>query len=199
MWRLASNHALGANKRFVVRTDQNRYQVDQPVTVRVWADDAQYKPLSENDVPGGKLSGQWVLPAAEEQTPAVQPLRLTQIQPGLFAARFVVTAPGDHRVRVTDPITGKPSDDWLFTAYSTSVERQSPVRNEALQKTIAAESGGRSCDLKDADSLLDEIQPALRTETSVEVVSLVNTWACFLVIAGLLAAEWALRKGMGLP
>ncbi len=97
-----------------------------------------------------------------------------------------------------DPITQKPVE-WTFTAFSTSVERQSPIRNSALQNAIAVESGGRSYDLKDVQSLLEQIQPALRTETSVEVVSLVNTWACFLVIAGLLLGEWLLRKRIGLP
>ena len=98
-----------------------------------------------------------------------------------------------------DPITQKPSDDVTFTVFSTSVERKSPVRNEALQKAIAEESGGQFCDLKDVQSPLEQIQPAFRTETSLEVVSLVNTWACFLVIAGLLLVEWLLRKRIGLP
>ena len=128
----------------------------------------------------------------------MQPLHLTQVQPGLFTTRFVVTAPGEHRVSVTDPITQKPVE-WTFTAYSTSVERQSPVRNSALQEAIAAESGGRSYDLKDVQSLVDDVQASPRTETSVEVVSLVNTWACFLVIAALLVFEWGVRKGIGLP
>ena len=162
------------------------------------AGDAEYKPLSESEVPGGKLSGQWVLPAVGAQKPVVQPLSLTQVQPGLFSTRFIVTAPGEHHVRVIDPMTQKPVE-WTFTAFSTSVERQSPIRNSALQEAIAAESGGQSYDLKDVQSLLEQIQPALRTETSVEVVSLVNTWACFLVIAGLLLGEWLLRKRIGLP
>ena len=198
MWRLALNHALGMNKRFVVQTDQPRYQVDQTVTLTVAAGDAQYKALSESEVPGGKLSGQWVLPAVGTQSPVVLPLSLTQVQPGLFSTRFVVTAPGEHVVSVIDPITQKP-ENWSFTVFSTSVERQSPIRNSALQEAIAAESGGRSCDMKDVQSLAEQIQPALRTETSVNVVSLVNTWACFLVIAGLLLVEWLLRKRIGLP
>ena len=198
MWRLALNHALGANKRFVVQTDQQRYRVDQTVTLTVAACNAQYKALAENDVPGGKLTGQWLLPAVGAQKPVVQPLSLTQVQPGLFATRFVVTAPGEHRVSVIDPITQKPVG-WTFTAFSTSVERQSPIRNSALQEAIAMESGGRSCDLKDVQSLLEQIQSTPRTETSVEVVSLVNTWACFLVIVGLLLGEWLLRKRIGLP
>jgi len=199
MWRLALNHALGGNNRFVVETDQQRYAIDQNATLTVMACNADYKALSESDMPGGKLNGQWEVPAVGSQKPVVQPLSLTQVQPGLFAAHFVVTAPGEHRIRVIDPITQKPSAWRTFTAYSTSVERQTATRDEALQIAIARESGGQSKDLKDVDSLLSDIQPALRTETNVEVVSLVNTWGCFLVIAGMLLAEWLLRKRTGLP
>ena len=198
MWRLALNHALGENKRFVVKTDQQRYQVDQQVKLSVTADNAQYKALTESEVPGGKLIGEWELPAVGGQKPAVQALSLAQVQPGLFTTNFVVTAPGKHRVRVIDPVKQKPSDWLTFTAISTSVERQTPIRNERLQEQIAALSKGRSCDLKDVQSLL-EIKPELRNEASVEVVSLVNTWGCFLVIAGLLLGEWLLRKRIGLP
>ncbi len=198
MWRLALNHALGANKRFVVETDQQRYPVDQTVKVTVSASDDQYNALSESQVPGGKLSGQWTLAAAGGQKAVAQPLSLTQVQPGIFSTHFVVTAPGEYRVSVVDPITQKPVP-CSFTAFSTSIERKSPIRNQVLQNAIATESGGRSYDLKDVQSLLDQIQPTLRTETSVTVLSLVNTWACFLVIAGLLTGEWLLRKRIGLP
>jgi len=202
MWRLALNHAVGGNNRFVVETDQQRYTIDQTVTLTVMACNADYKALSESEVPGGKLSGQWASPAVGSQKPVVQPLSLTQVQPGLFTDHFVVTAPGEHRVRVIDPITQKPSAWRTFTAYSTSVERQKPTRDEALQNAIADASGGQSKDLKDVESLLpllSEIEPRLRTETNVEVVSLVNTWGCFLVIAGMLLSEWLLRKRIGLP
>ena len=64
MWRLALNHALGANKRFVVQTDQQRYQVDQTVTVTSTPTMTNTRRLPRSDVPGGKLSGQWMLPAA---------------------------------------------------------------------------------------------------------------------------------------
>jgi hypothetical protein len=198
MWRLATNHALGANKRFVVQTDLPRYQVDRLVTLNVFAGNADYKALSENEVPGGKLSGQWILPAVGTQKAVAQPLTLTQVQPGHFRTSFIVTAPGEHRVRVIDPVTLKAAPDWTFTVFSTSVERRSPIRDKDLQEKIASESGGRYYDLKDVQALLN-IEPDARTETSVEVVSLVNTWACFLVIAGLLLSEWLLRKRIGLP
>jgi hypothetical protein len=198
MWRLSLNHALGANKRFVVQTDHQRYPVDETVTVRVEANDAQYRALSEDKVPGGKLSGQWLLPTSGTQKPIAQPLSLTQVQPGLFSTRLIVTAPGEHTICVIDPITQTPVA-CKFTAFSTSVERQSPVLDTHLQRAIATASDGRDLELKDVQTLVEQIQPAQITERSTEVVSLVNTWACFLVITGMLLSEWLLRKRIGLP
>jgi hypothetical protein len=198
MWRLAMNHALGADKRFILETDKQRYRVDETATLKVRASDAQYKPLSEKEIPSGKLSGQWTLPAAHGRAPVAQPLSLTQVEPGLFTTRFVVTAPGEHSVSVIDPITQK-AVKWSFSAYSATGERKRPVRDKDLQEAIATASDGRHVDLSEVQSLLETIQPTLRTETSITVVSLVNTWACFGVIAGLLLAEWILRKRIGLP
>jgi hypothetical protein len=196
MWRLALNHSLGAEKRFVVRTDRQRYQVDERVVLTAQARNAEYQPLDESEVAGRVLKGELYLPSADAKSgkpSATQAISLTQVRKGLFEARFAAVVPGEHRVRVTDPITGKPVE-WTFTVYSMPVERQEPVRNVALQEAIAAESGGRSCDLKDVNSLLEWIQPTPRSEASIEAVSLVNTWLCFIVVAGMLIAEWLLRK-----
>ena len=196
MWRLALNHALGANKRFVVQTDQQRYQVDQTVTLTVTAGDAQYKALSETEVPGGKLSGQWTLPAVEPQKPVVQPLTLTQVQPGLFSTRFVVTSPGEHHVRVTDPITDKPVE-WSFTAFSTSVERQSPIRNSALQERSPRRAADEAATERRHRSWSKPNPLSHRDESGGGVVR--EHLGRFLAIAVLLLGEWLLRKRIGLP
>ena len=199
MWRLALNHALGAEKRFVVRTDRKRFPIDETVTLKVDAYNDQYQVLAEKDLINHRLDGQWISPAAGGEKPVTRPLSLTQVRPGepLYETRFVATVPGEHRVRVVDPVTHNPVE-WTFTVFSTPVERQSPTRNDDLQRSIAAESGGTSCDIKDVDKLLDEIKSSPRTETSIAVVSLINTWACFIVVVGLLIAEWLLRKRIGL-
>ena len=67
MWRLALNHALGAEKRFVVRTDRQRYQVDERITLSVQARNAEYQPMDESEVPGHVLKGQLLLPVAKSQ------------------------------------------------------------------------------------------------------------------------------------
>jgi hypothetical protein len=198
MERLALNHALGEEKRFVVRTDHRHYQVDDQVTLTVDARNSDYQPLSENDLAGRRLAGQWVLPANKSQAASEQPLSLTQVKKGRFEARFTAAVPGEQRVRVTDPVTNKPVE-WTFSVVNTPVERQRPVRDVALQNTLAAETQGRSVALQDVQSLLESIHPVAKTETSVEVVSLVNTWLCLLVIVGLLLCEWLTRKRINLP
>ena len=164
MQRLALNHALGEEKRFVVRTDRRHYQVDEPVTLTVDARNADYQPLSENDevLTGRKLSGQLVLPGDKSQAASEQPLNLTQRKKGRFEARFIAAVPGEHRVRVTDPVTGKPVE-WTFSVVNTPVERQRPVRDVALQDTMAAETQGRSVALQDVESLLESIHPAAKS------------------------------------
>lgn len=195
MERLALNHVLGADKRFVVRTDRRNYQIDDPVVVTVDARNAEYQPLAESDLPGNKLAGQLVLPGEEA---AGQPLGLTQVRKGSFEARFTAAVAGEHRVRVSDPVSGKPIE-WTFNVVSTPVERQRAVRNVVLQESLAAETGGKSVELKNVDSLLETIKPVAKTEDSIEVVSLVSTWLCFSLFACLLLGEWLIRKWINLP
>ncbi|MGD0898973.1 MAG: hypothetical protein ABR915_14130 [Thermoguttaceae bacterium] len=192
--RLALNHALGSQKRFVVRTDRRHYQVDEPVIVNVEAYNANFEPLADSDVPNHKLQGElWVPAEADSRRQGVQPLSLPQTKKGVFETRLTVFTPGEHRIRVTDPISGNPVE-WTFQVTGTPVERQRAVRNVALQTAMAAETGGRTFDLKNVGDLLGEVQPAARTEMSVEVIPLASTWLSFLLVVGLLLSEWLVRK-----
>jgi hypothetical protein len=194
--RLALNHALGSQKRFVVRTDRRNYQADETVIVSVEAYDADFVPLTENDrdLPNHKLQGELWLPAeAGAPRQGVQPLSLSQTRKGVFETRLTVFTPGEHRVRVTDPISHNPVE-WTFQVTGTPVERQRAVRNVELQRALAAETGGRSFDLKNVRDLVEQLQPAAKTEMSVEVISLASTWLSFALVVGLLLGEWMVRK-----
>jgi hypothetical protein len=192
--RLALNHALGSQKRFVVQTDRRNYQPDEPVIVSVEAYNANFEPLAEGDLPSHKLQGELWLPAGEGAAQhGTQRLTLTQSRKGVFETRFTVFAAGEHRVRVIDPITNNPVE-CRFQVARTTVERQATIRNVARQQELAQSTGGRSYDLKNAWKLLDDLQPAAKTETTVEVLSLASTWLSFALVAGLLLTEWLVRK-----
>ena len=197
--RLGLSHAMGSQKRFVVRTDRRDYQTDEPVLLTIEAYNGDFEPLDEKDLVDHQLRGELILPrGAAGKTDNIQPLSITQSHKGLFEARFTAFAGGEHRVRVFDPITAK-SVEWTFRVTSTAAERQRAIRNVALQEALAAETGGKSYDLRSVKRLADEIRPPLKPETSVHVIALWNTWLCFAVVVGLLTGEWLVRKWVNLP
>ena len=197
--RLASRHALGAQKRFVVRTDRPQYQAGDNVFLTVEARDENYRPLREDKVPGHKLSAELFQPqsGAPDQF-KVQPISVPQLREGIFEIRFPVFAGGEHRVKVRDPIAQKDAET-TFQVTSVSVERERAIRNNDLQKAIADATGGKSYDLSTVSRLADEVRLTSKTETNVEVIPLWNTWLAFGLVALLMLGEWFGRKWVNLP
>ena len=197
--RLALSHALGNQKRFVVRTDRRKYMADDQVLLSIDAFDKDFQPLGEEMVPGGALRGELILPErAEHQGAAVQPIAALQLRKGVFEARFPVFAAGEHRVRIKDPVTDQFSE-VTFQVTAVSVERQHPVRNVALQETLAGETNGKSYDLTTVDNLMDDIRLAPKIETHEWFLALWNTRLFFGCVVLLLLAEWLVRKRIHLP
>jgi hypothetical protein len=197
--RLALRHALGTQKRFVVRTDRRQYQADDQVLVTVEAYDADFEPLSEEEVPGRKLAAELILPERGLSGGSnVRPLSIPQLRDGVFEARIPVFAAGEHRVRVTDPVADE-DVEIAFRVAQVSVERQRAVRNVALQQAIADATGGKSYDLISVERLPDEIELVARTETAVHVIPLWNTWLAFACVVLLMLGEWLGRKWVNLP
>jgi hypothetical protein len=197
MHRLGLSHALGSQKRFVVRTDADTYRTDDTVLVTVEAFDADFEPLSAAKLPDRTLAARLVRP---DKSAADEPERLTiaEVRPGLFETRVPALVAGEHRIIVDDPVTRERSQ-VAFTVTGVSVERRSAVRNVALQEAVAAATGGRSYDLTTAARLATDIDPVARAEHTVKVFPLGMTWACLLLGLGLLVGEWAVRKSVSLP
>jgi len=200
--RLGLSHALGTQKRFVVRTDRQQYQPDDLALVTVEAYNANFEPLTEEDLPNKSLTAELGIPAkAGEKGPTTQVMSIPQFREGVFESRVPLLQPGEHRVTVTDPVT-KEKSEVFFHVSNVSVERRSAVRNVALQKEIASSTGGQSYDLETIDNFTQDFRPQSKIETSVQVYSLwhprMNTWIAFGVVVGLLLIEWLVRKQINL-
>lgn len=192
--RLGLSHALGSQKRFVVRTDRPQYQADDKVTLTVEAYDANFEPLNEETFPDKKLKAELYRPGrAAEGADASQPITISQLREGVFETRLPVFDSGEYRVSVIDPVTKEPSEVF-FQVTSVSAERRSAVRNVALQKQLAATSLGKSYTLETASQFLTDFQPQERTEVSVQTFEIWHTWFCFTLIVVLMLGEWLLRK-----
>ena len=197
--RLALRHALGSQKRFVVRTDRKQYQPDDQVLLTVEAYDANFEPLGEDKVPDHKLTAVVYLPEGRGPGNATSgTLSVAQLRQGVYESRFPVFASGEHRIRVKDPITNEFAEVTVRVA-SVSAERQRAVRNVALQQALADATGGASYDLANVDRLVDDVKLQAKTESSVEVIPLWDTWLSFGLIVFLMLGEWLGRKWVNLP
>lgn len=196
--RLGLSHALGSQKRFVARTDRQQYQPDDKVLLTVEAFNANFEPLTDQDLPQHKLTGELLVPAGSDSSRGPLPLSIPQLREGVFETRIPVVEGGEHRISVNDPVTGE-HVDVHFQVTKVSVERRSAVRNVGLQREIASATGAQSYDLSNIGSFVRDFQPPKKVETSVRVFALWNTWPCFILVVGLLLGEWLLRKLVSLP
>jgi hypothetical protein len=206
--RLGLSHALGEQKRFVVRTDDQHYQADEKVTVTVEAYDANFEPLTQDKLPLHKLEAELIVPRRDGETGVKpetanpdapsQPISIPELREGFYQAQFPVFAGGEHRLKVKDPITGE-QVEVDFRVTSVSAERRSAIRNVSLQQELASATNGKSFDLADVGQLPDEIRLESRNETINEIIPLWNTWSCFGLIVFLMLGEWLLRKLVNLP
>src|SRR5436190_2969359 len=148
IYRLGMSHALGSEKRFVARIDQQQYRSEDKVTLSVEAYDENYEPLSDENLPDRGLAAELTAPAkAGTQT---QSLLVPMLRKGVFEVRIPVYAVGSYSLRVKDPITGK-LDEQRFEVTALSAERRRGVRDEKLQLDLAQATGGRSYDLTTVD------------------------------------------------
>jgi hypothetical protein len=196
--RLGLSHALGSQKRFVVRTDRQQYQTDDKVTLTAEAYDANFEPLSDEKLADRKLIGELLLPERAGEGAEPVPISVPQLREGVFETRIPVALGGDYRIRLKDPITGEFSE-VNFQVASLSAERRSAVRNVALQNAISTETDGKAYDLTTVGSLADDIRVNPRSETSIRVFPLWDTWLVFGVVVTLMLGEWFARKLINLP
>lgn len=196
--RLGLSHALGSQKRFIVRTDRRHYQADDVAIVTIEAYDANFDPLTDKNLIGRKLQAELQLPDQAGEASPVQRLSISLLRDGIFETRLPVFRAGEHRIRVKDPITGEITQVG-FQVAAVSAERRSAVRNVGLQEDIARSTGGKAYDLETASKLADEIECASVAEQTIKVFSLWDTWLVFLLVSGSLIGEWFFRKMENLP
>ncbi|MBW3540310.1 MAG: hypothetical protein KY476_08570 [Planctomycetes bacterium] len=195
--RLGLSHALGSQKRFVVRTDRKEYRADDKVLLSVEAYDEDFEKLTETDVDGKSIEATVIRPRRSVEGHTETTLAVSQLKPGVFETRIPVFEPGEYRVRVTDPVT-KDTSEVHFQVASVSAERRSAVRNVALEESLAAETGGRTYSLETVSKLPEDFSPPRLVERSTDIFPIWSTWPFFVVVIGLMLGEWFWRKMVNL-
>jgi hypothetical protein len=196
IYRLGMSHALGVEKRFVVRTDRQQYRVEDRVALTVEAYDENFEPLTQEDLVGGTLNAELTI-AASGSADQVREVSLAMLRPGVFEASIPAYDAGTYNVRMKDPVGGGFSEIH-FDVTALSAERRSGVRNVRLQDQLARESGGRSYDLTEASRLPDDLQLESVSESYTRSYPLWATPLWFLALVGLMLGEWFFRKMINL-
>lgn len=115
---------------------------------------------------------------------------------GVYRARL----PGSHEIKMVsrggERGTGEASASFLVSERSREFFEAAP--NVALLKRIAAETGGRYFPLDEAAALVDEVSLVEGRHSERVRRDLWDMPINFLLLIGLVGAEWLLRKRQGL-
>ena len=191
IYRLGMSHALGPDKRFVARIDQQQYRAEDKVTLWVEAYDENYEPLSDESLPSRGLMAELTTPSKGGSQ--VQTLTIPMLRKGFFELPIAVFSPGSHQLRVKDPITGR-FEELRFEVTSLSAERSRAVRDEKMQADLAQATDGRSYDLITVHQLPDDLRLRPITERSTRNMALWTTPLWFGLVVTLMLGEWLTRK-----
>ena len=193
IYRLGMSHALGNEKRFVVRLDRDKYRTEDKVVLTVEAYNENYEPLTEETLADRTLTADLVLPANDSNIGETLTINIPLLKPGVFEARIPVFTTGEYSLRVKDPITNK-YEEKRFEVTGLSAERQQAVRNEQLQTDLATTTGGRSYDLTNVSRLVNDLDVKPIKETLTRNHPLWATPLWFVSVIVLMLGEWLTRK-----
>jgi hypothetical protein len=196
--RLALSHALGSEKRFIVRVERERYTIGDEVVVTVHAFNEDYEPISEKDLVGGKLPADLVRPQQNGETEVAQTLELDELQPGVFETRFPVLQSGRFEIQLRDPVTDS-LHVRTIEVDGANAEFSYGTLDQSTQRAIAAASGGRDCHMSEVDDLLENVQLPVYRAVHHHNKPLWTSPFWFAFIIALMMGEWTIRRWKRLP
>jgi uncharacterized membrane protein len=193
-WRQLLRYLVsGTPEQIEVGAGQDVYVMDD--TVRVVADirDQRYHPVSD-----ARVTARITKPSGATLDVS---LRFTSINDAnVYSSEFKADEIGLHRIDVVAVSAGLGQVTANSSVLVSDLNREfyNAAQNSDLLKRIAAETGGKYYQLGDLQSLLDDLTYR-KTPYSERVTK--DLWDMpinFLLIVGLLSAEWFLRKRKGL-
>ena len=193
LWRQLLRWSLdGVPERVEIAASPSRVAPGEPVTLQARVTDETY--LDANDA---QVIARVITPSGRT---IEQPLSWTMRGDGGYAGSFVAEERGMYRLeaearRGRDSARAAPAA--LLVDDSGADVEQAELRAPLLRR-IANETGGRYYPLGDAGKLADDV---LYTESGVTVRESRDLWdmpIVFLLLVGLLGADWGYRRRRGL-
>jgi hypothetical protein len=183
---------MGEHKRIRLETDRSSYFVGSQGRLYAHVLDDDFEPVVQSgfDVVVSGLDG-----AATSQQIKLQPDRS---QPGLYEGYFTPPGPGRYRMEANENDRKVSS----ITEFQVSDIRQelteTDMRLENLQR-IADLTGGATLGVQELPKISSLVNGGSLTTTVRSERPLWGHWLIILLLAGLLGAEWILRRRHDLP
>ena len=183
---------MGEHKRIRLETDRSSYFFGSQGRLYAHVLDDDFEPVVQSgfDVVVSGLDG-----AAASQQIKLQPDRS---QPGLYEGYFTPPGPGRYRMEANENDRKVSS----ITEFQVSDIRQelteTDMRLENLQR-IADLTGGATLGVRELPKLASLVNGEPLTTTVRSERPLWDHWLVILLLAGLLGAEWILRRRHDLP
>jgi hypothetical protein len=158
------------------------------VEVRLSLADAAFEPVNRAEVRARVLSPS----GAETEVP----LAWTLERDGEYRGAFVAAEPGRWEVQVENPQADgtSPRRSAFVTVEASRAEDYGAGADHELLRTLARQTGGGFYDPSSLDRLVDDITYGARGVTLIEEKSLWDLPAALILLLGLAAAEWTLRR-----
>ena len=190
--RLSMPHMLGASKRTQLNTDREKYATGDRITVyaRLYRE-RDLEPMVEPTVRAyysARSSGSTTSVSGIGDHEVL--LRALPDQAGMYRAEFVAPAAGNYTLKVE----GDANTQLDFVVIEPKVEMGETALNYPLMKEMTEKSGGVAFREEDLYKL-----PEMIKNTSLPVLSQVEVemWCSpfyYLLLLGVVSAEWIIRK-----
>jgi len=174
------------------RTTTERVEPGEAVTIEATVLDKSYVELND-----AAVTARVTRP---DGTTADVPLEWTGERDGLYRGTFVSGPAGAYEVAVDSSraSTVLGTGVTFVRAGPSDAEYFDPTMHEAPLRRIADETGGRFYTPETAAGLAEDVRYAGRGVTSVEERELWNMPIILIALVGLICAEWAYRRAVGL-
>jgi len=195
-WRQAFRHL------FSVRTEAGRrpgevsverevYQIGNPVTVT-----AKLRQPGGAAVLVDEVTAALTISGGEGEQQVVR-LKPVKNQPGSYETTLIARDEGIHRLQLQLP-PGLTSESPIFAEYTVkmpSAESENVWLNRPLLVKLATLSGGAYFEAYQTALLVDQLQRKTRGQrVAGDPIPLWDNWVLLVLLVGLLAVEWSVRK-----
>jgi hypothetical protein len=172
-------------------SDRTLYADDPHVTLRAEVRTKTYQ-LANNATVYAVVTPETGEPVNVELHPSPE-------QPGIYTSEFTAAQPGAYRVEVNAHLGEETlgSDVFHLRRQDGVAEDFHPEQNRELLTKLSEQTGGRYWSLQEAASLPDEIRFSEAGISARETLDLWDMPLFFLLLLGLRAGEWLLRRQWG--